>query len=104
LSGFDPMNILKVAEKEVLHQRMLALSCKDGRLQIVGLPALTIGQGPHPLFNGIKRLEIAGFSETPKISEKENKLMIDSDSLKMVLTNASLTREASIIRIILGSK
>lgn len=99
--GFDPMNILKVGEKEVLHLRMLNLGCKNGDLQVLGLPALTLGLGPHPLFNGIRRVEIAGFTETPDIKESEGKLTIDSDSLKMVFANAKLVHEGSLIRITL---
>jgi hypothetical protein len=102
--GFDPMNILKVTDKEILHLRMLALSCSSGNLQTMGLPALTLAKGPHPFFSGIKRVEIAGFTEIPEINERDGKLTIDSDRLKMVFTNASIMREGSIIRITLHAK
>ncbi len=99
--GFDPMNILKVGDKEVLHRRMLTLACKNGNLQVLGLPALTLGLGPHPLFNGIKRVEIAGFTDAPDIKESEGKLTIDSDSLKMDFANATLVRQGWVIQITL---
>ncbi len=104
LSGFDPMNILKIGEKDILHLRMLALSGKNGQIQILGLPSVSLGQGPHPLFSGIKRLEIAGFTGTPEITEREGKLTMNTDSLKMTLTKASLSRKGSTIRIILNSQ
>jgi len=102
--GFDPMNILKVGEREVLHLRMLTLGCKNANLQVVGLPALSRGLGPHPLFNGILRLEIAGLAATPEINQSEGHLTVNSDTLKMDFTNASLTREGLIIRILLKAE
>lgn len=65
--GFDPLNVERLDEG-VLHTRFLKLGNDSGELQVIDtagadLEALTEGAGAHPLFEGIKRVVIAGLNK-----------------------------------------
>lgn len=66
-NGFDPLNVT-VVDGGVRHDRMLALGNEALKLSMVDgegadLVALTEAAGAHPLFNGIRRVEIAGLAK-----------------------------------------
>lgn len=65
--GFDPLNVGRV-EGGILHERFLRLSNDRAEIEMVrsgdsSMEALSQGVGPHPLFNGVRRLTVAGLSE-----------------------------------------
>jgi hypothetical protein len=60
--GFDPLNIERV-QGGLLHTRFLRLGNDSGELEAMDTPeadidALTVGVGPHPIFNGVQRVVI----------------------------------------------
>jgi hypothetical protein len=65
--GFDPLNIERV-EGGLVHTRFLRLGNDAGQLTAIDeagadIEARTEGVGPHPLFNGIAWVEIAGLAK-----------------------------------------
>ena len=64
---FDPLNVQIVAKGEVLHTRHLKLTGESGSIEILDRPALTESAGPHPLFNGVRRLTLTGFATKPRM-------------------------------------
>lgn len=71
--GFDPLNIERV-EGGFLHTRFLRLGNDAGELQAIDeaeadIEALTDGVGPHPLFNGVRRMVVAGLAKPAVVSD-----------------------------------
>lgn len=65
--GFDPLNVERV-DGGLLHSRFLDLGGDAGELRVIDeadadVETLTEGAGPHPLFNGVRRLTIAGLAK-----------------------------------------
>lgn len=59
LQGFDPLNVSRLSGDEILHTRFLRLGGGSGELEMLDqegadVSALTVGAGPHPIFNGVK--------------------------------------------------
>ena len=64
--GFDPLNVETIASG-LLHSRFLKLGndrCTMSMVDEAGndFAAVTLGAGAHPLFNGVKRVEVAGLA------------------------------------------
>lgn len=65
--GFDPLNVERI-RGGILHTRFLRLGNNQGHVEVidsgdVDIEALTVAEGPHPLYNGINEVTIAGFAE-----------------------------------------
>ena len=71
--GFDPLNVERV-QGDILHMRFLRLGNDSGQLEAMDtqetdIEALTEGVGPHPLYNGVQRVVIAGLTK-PEVTMK----------------------------------
>jgi hypothetical protein len=95
--GFDPWNVASLGDKRVLHARWVKLGNSGGVIEVLGHPSLTEGAGPHPLFNGARKLVITGLPE-PKAAEEGGKVTIEVSGAKGNLTG-TLERDAQTIRI-----
>ncbi len=74
--GFDPLNVDRVLGG-VLHMRFLRLGNDSGQLEAIDaqeadIEALTEGAGPHPLFNGVQQVVIAGLAKPDVRMEAEH--------------------------------
>jgi hypothetical protein len=89
--GFDPLNIERV-NGGLLHTRFLSLEnnrCRvtaidEGTVDIV---ALTEGLGPHPLFNGVRRVIIT-VPTSPVVSTDGDRVGIDTNGLQLECSGA----------------
>ncbi len=79
--AFDPWNLASLGGNRVLHTRWLKLRNGSGSLEVLNHASLTEGVGPHPLFNGAKRLIVTGLAE-PKVTEAEGAVTIDVEGAK----------------------
>jgi hypothetical protein len=82
--GFDPLNVERV-EGGFLHTRFLRLGSDAGELRAIDvagadLEALTEGVGPHPLFNGVRRVTIAGLAK-PEINREGRQVSLTAPGL-----------------------
>jgi len=89
--GFDPLNIERV-NGGLLHTRFLSLENNRCRMTAidegaVDMVALTEGLGPHPLFNGVRRVIIAG-PASPVVSNDGDRVSIDTNGLQLECTGA----------------
>jgi hypothetical protein len=100
--GFDPLNVERVGAGRVLHTRYLRLGNGAGRLEVLNAEALTDGAGPHPLFQGVRRVELTGLPE-PKVSEAGGKVLVDVPGLTLEFAGASFTRNGKEITVRVGS-
>lgn len=74
--GFDPLNVLRV-QGGVIHTRFVRLGNNSGYVESmddggVDIEALTVGVGPHPLFNGIEQVSFVGIEKPELMTEDEH--------------------------------
>ncbi len=101
--GFDPLNVRILDRTHVLHDRWLQLSNDSVTIEILGRPSLTAAVGPHPLFNGVRRLTVTGIRSEPTVAEGEDMLRITAEGVEVTARGAVLVREARVLRLELGT-
>ncbi len=104
--GFDPLNVERV-EGGILHARFLRLGNEAGQLEAIDGPgadieALTVGYGPHPLFNGIREVVITGLPE-PRVEPDGSRVTISAPGLTGGFDDATFTRSGEEVVIRLGA-
>lgn len=100
-SGFDPMNIEKLNKIELLHKRWLKLSGERAELEILGTESMTEGAKDHPLFNGVKKVVIAGLSDKPEIILDNRKIKIKNSKINIEIENAEIDNRENALFIYL---
>jgi len=63
--GFDPSRVQRLTPTQVLHERWLQLGNDAATLEVRDRTALTEAAGTHPLFHGVRRLEVTGLAAAP---------------------------------------
>jgi hypothetical protein len=96
-TGFDPLNVELVTPTEILHRRFVKLGNDNTSIEILGHASLTTAAGKHPLFNGVRRVEITGFATEPQVREDG----FDIDGAKATYKNATIAREGESIIVTL---
>ena len=95
--GFDPLNVERV-QGGVLHKRFLRLGNDSGILEAMDtreadIEVLTIGVGPHPLFNGVQQVLIVGLAK-PDVTVNDSRVTIRMPGLEVDFERASLHHNA----------
>jgi hypothetical protein len=93
--GFDPLNAT-VVEGGVLHTRFLKIGNDAGELEAMEsegaeIDSLTIGTGPHPLFDGLRRAVILGSAE-PTIEVQRDTVIVHAPGVAARFRGASVIR------------
>jgi hypothetical protein len=101
--GFDPLNVERVGAERVLHTRFLRLGNGAGRLEVLNAEALTDGVGPHPLFQGVRRVQLTGLAE-PQLSEAEGKVGVRAPGLTLEFIGALVAQGDRLITVQVGSQ
>jgi hypothetical protein len=96
---FDPLNIRRVGATDVLHTRHLKLGNDAGAIESFHAYMLTTGAGAHPLFNGVRRLTLAGLAAEPVVREAEGKLTIEAAGVKAEFRGARLERAGQTLTV-----
>jgi len=90
---FDPLNVRRVSNAEVIHRRWLRLSGDAGSLEVLGHPMVSTGVGPHPLFNGVRAIVVTGLDRFPDVNEAGDGVEITGAGVSIRLAPASVERE-----------
>lgn len=93
--GFDPMNVRRLGEREVLHTRWLKLGNALGTLEVLDHTCLTEAAGEHPLFQGICKVTLTGLPEEPQARCTERGAEIRIEGLEAIFRNAHVERTSS---------
>jgi hypothetical protein len=99
---FDPQNVTRV-EGGILHTRFLIVGSEAGTVEIMGGAALTEGIGPHPLFNGIRRMLLTGLSEEPPVVVDGTHVSVTMPCCAASLSGAAVSVSDSTVTIRLAS-
>jgi hypothetical protein len=102
--GFDPLNLESV-EGGLLHARFIRLGNAAGRVEVLDgegadLETLTEAAGAHPLFNGVRRVEIAGLAR-PEVRREDGRVIVRAPGLTAELTAAEMHERAQEVRVVL---
>lgn len=100
--GFDPINVDRVGPARVLHARFLTLGNGAGQVEALDtatadVSVLTDGAGPHPLFNGIRRVVVAGLPEAPNVSEETGSVTVRGPGVEAAFQGATVSREGQTV-------
>lgn len=94
LEGFDPLNVTKCNDTEILHSRYLKLGNKDiGSVEMLNGAALTEGRGFHPLFGGVQRVTLTALPDEPAIERKGDAITFETKSMRGQFKNATVRRD-----------
>lgn len=98
--GFDPWNVQNLGDNNVLHTRWMKVGNASGELEVLDHASLTEGVGPHPLFNGTKRLVVTGLGPV-SLSEKDGRVTMEATGIKGAFAGASVTNkgQAVVVRL-----
>jgi hypothetical protein len=99
---FDPLNVTRV-DGGVLHKRFLRVGSEAGTVEIMGGVVLTEGVGPHPLFNGVRRMLLTGLREEPSVATDEARVTVTTPCCVADLSGAVVSVSDSTVTIRLGS-
>jgi hypothetical protein len=100
--GFDPLNIERI-DGGLLHTRFVSIgndACKATAIDegSVDVEVFTEGFGPHPLFNGVRRAEIAGLAK-PVVTTSGDRVTITTSGLQVECARATVQESANTVRI-----
>lgn len=94
--GFDPSN-LQIVRGGLLHTRFVALGNASGKLEAMrsasaAVTTFTVPAGAHPLFNGVRLVEVVGIG-APAVDTIGDTVRIAASGLTLRFTRASVTRD-----------
>lgn len=98
--GFDPLNVTRIDDKRVLHTRFVKLGNDAGHVEVIGHASLSEGSGAHPLFNGLKRLQLTGLPK-PVVQESGGSVSVKAEGLDLQFKKASVATSGETLRIVL---
>ena len=96
--GFDPWNVQNLGDNFILHTRWMKVGNHAGELEVLNHASLTEGVGPHPLFNGTKRLVVTELGPV-SLSEQGGKILLEAPGVKGSFAGASVTNEGQAVVI-----
>jgi len=97
--GFDPLNVSLVAKGEILHRRFVKLGNEDSTLEVLGREALTQAAGEHPLFNGIREIQVTGLPAEPKVTQEGDFVVIAAEGVTARLKGAKVEKGERALKV-----
>jgi hypothetical protein len=101
--NFDPLNVERVSDSEILHSRWLKLQGAGGAIEVLDRSALTVGDGEHPMFNGVRTVVATGFAQKPVIRQLGDTLRLEGPGLSGWFLGAQEERDERTLVIHLGT-
>ena len=98
-AGFDPMNVVRLDERRVLHRRWLSLTGRTAKIECLGRECLTEAFGDHPLFQDVRRLLITGLEDEPSVDLVGSRVEIKAEGVQLRLKGVKIERIGRVIRI-----
>lgn len=99
LKSFDPINVERLSERDILHKRMLQLGNDAGSLEILNHASLTTAAGAHPLFGGVRIWTVTGLEAPPEVKRFGDRISITTPAVKLLFTGAEIESGAQAIVI-----
>jgi hypothetical protein len=97
--GFDPLNVTLVAKGEILHRRWVKLGNDDSTLEVLDREALTQAVGEHPLFDGVRDLQVTGLPAEPKVTQEGEFVVIAAEGITAKLKGAKVEKGERVLKV-----
>ena len=97
--AFDPWNVERVSESEVLHTRWVKLGNSAGSVEVLDRKCLTEGAGKHPLFDGVRRATLTGLAAEPRLEETADGVRLATDGVNLDFRGARISRTGHTVTI-----
>ena len=97
MRGFDPLNVSLLTPTEILHTRLLELATDSSSIELLGGRALSTAAGPHPLFSGIRRLEMTGLAEPPVARDSAGITIVGAPGVTARFRGAKIERKGEVL-------
>jgi hypothetical protein len=88
--GFDPLDVMRVDGTLVLHRRFLKLLNAAGEIEVMGHESLTGGVAPHPLFAGVRHLQLKGPDSVPVVVRDGDAVVVHAPGIDARFDAASV--------------
>jgi hypothetical protein len=102
--GFDPMNLQLITDSAILHKRWLKLCNNQGCIEIINHKSITEPMGDHPLFQGVKKVTVAGLDKEPAIEKVDDKLSLKMEGINLQFEDAEMQKTENCLIIKLAKK
>lgn len=70
-------------------------------MEILGPHSLTEAAGPHPLFNGVRKLTVTGLASKPTVSETDDIVTMQSEGVTLNFRDAEIVEGLNTLNILL---
>lgn len=97
--GFDPLNVTRLGDVRVLHNRYLKAGDERGWIESLNAAALTEGFGPHPLYNGVRRMIVRGLKQAPSLKRENSGVSLLGEGVNARFENAEASQTGKRITI-----
>ena len=111
LTRFDPINLLVLGGGQVAHPNSVVLTRPEGTVEVTntefargsfsGTVTLTAAAGRNPLADGIRMLTIVGVKGIPKVDQRDGRLTIEAEGVRLALRGAAVRTEGDALRVTL---
>ena len=98
--NFDPWNVQRLSDSEVLHVRWIKLGNASGSVEVLDDRCLTESAGKHPLFEGVRRATI-DLSSEPRAVETPEAVKISAEGITLEFKGAHLSRVGQALTVVI---
>ncbi len=101
-TGFDPMNIDRLGDGALLHDRYLALRNRHGTVEILDRCALTEGTGDESPLAGVRRVTLSGLPAQPRVDQDAGTWTVNGDGVIATIQSGRVVVRDGTTQIVLG--
>jgi hypothetical protein len=89
----------RALDKRRDHRRFVKLGNEDSTLEVLGREALTQAAGEHPLFNGVRDLQVTGLPVEPKVTQEGDFVVIAAEGITARLKGAKVEKGERALKV-----
>ncbi len=102
--AFDPWNVSRLQPGEVLHGRWIKLGNAAGEIEVLDREALTEAAGSHPLFEGVRQLQVSGLEQEPVVEQKDESVTVRAPGVNARFRGARVSHSGETVEIRLAEE
>ncbi len=106
---FDPLALEILEGGEALQAHRLKLETPSGQIEVdnprfqrgsfEGVVSLTVPAGPHPFLDGVVRVTVSGFPDSPRVSREGGAVRIEAEGVRLDFRNVVVLEAGEEIQV-----